>query len=255
MLMRNRQLYRPDEPAYIRDVLFVHGFDIGKRRRDPENGRYQAALHRLEPLASETGARLVACRTNLRHLPSRPGFWEDRHIGAALAAVGHAAALGPAFAFIGGTYTMANAVPSGSHPVVDGLFSSQRVAVLHDGARFTRLEKVYGLASWPTALAALRVCAGSPEGGAANCGCCEKCLCTRLELLAAGIDETETFGRSLTPLELWHDIAPVEIGERIAFYEDLLPELRHLGFDELSSVIEEKIAIHQGRGRRRLALV
>jgi hypothetical protein len=255
MLMRNRQQYRPEEPAYIRDVLFVHGFDIGKRRRDPENGRYQAALHRLEPVASETRARLVACRTNLRHLPSRPGFWEDRHIGAALAAVGHAATLRPAFAFIGGTYTVANAIPSGSHPVVDGLFSSQRVAVIHDGARFTRLEKAYDLASWPAALAALRVCAGSPEGGAANCGRCEKCLCTRLELLAAGIDETETFGPSLTPLELWHDIAPVEIGERIAFYEDLLPQLRHLGFDALSSVIEEKIAIHQRRGRRRLALV
>ena len=178
MLMRNRQLYRPDEPAYIRDLLFIHGFDIGKRRRDPENGRYQMALRRLEPVACETGARLIACSTNLRHLPSRPDFWEDRHTGAALAAVGHAAACGAAFAFIGGTYTVANAVPSGSHPVIDSLFSSQYLTVIHDGARFTRLEKVSDLASWPTALSALRVCPASPEAGAANCGRCEKCLCT-----------------------------------------------------------------------------
>ena len=33
MLMRNRLLYRPDDPAYIRKALFIHGFDIGKRAR------------------------------------------------------------------------------------------------------------------------------------------------------------------------------------------------------------------------------
>jgi hypothetical protein len=254
MLMRNRQLYRPGDAAYIRDVLFIHGFDIGKRRRNPESIRYQAAFRRLEPVAAETGARLVACRTNLRHLRSPPDFWEDRHTGAALAAVAHAATLDPAFAFIGGTYTVANAVPSGSHPAVDSLFSSQRVGVIHDGARFTRCEKVSDIASWTTALSALRVCPGTPEDGAANCGRCEKCLCTRLELLAAGVEETEAFGQSLTPLDLWDDIPPGEIGERIAFYEELLPQLRRLGFDALCSVIEDKIATHLGRGRRRLAL-
>ena len=34
MLMRNHRLYRPEDPAYIRDALFIHGFDIGKRARD-----------------------------------------------------------------------------------------------------------------------------------------------------------------------------------------------------------------------------
>jgi hypothetical protein len=33
MLMRNRRLYDPEDPAYIRDAVFVHGFDIGKRAR------------------------------------------------------------------------------------------------------------------------------------------------------------------------------------------------------------------------------
>jgi hypothetical protein len=254
MLMRNRQLYRPDDPAYIRDLLFVYGFDIGKRRRDPENRRYQAALHRLEPVASETGARLVACRTNLRHLPTRPGFWEDRHSGAGLAAVGHAAVLGPAFVFIGGSYSLHTPIPWGSHLAVDGLFSSQRVSIIHDGSRFTRLEKVRDIANWPAALDALRCCP-APTGLAGNCQQCEKCLRTRLELLAVGIDETASLGSSLTPLDLWDDIAPADVGERVIFYEDLLPQLRQLGFDELSSVIEEKIVIHQGRGRRRLALV
>src|SRR6266481_3347016 len=48
MLMRNHRLYRRDDPAYIRDALFIHGFDIGKRRRDPEDARYQTALRHLQ---------------------------------------------------------------------------------------------------------------------------------------------------------------------------------------------------------------
>jgi hypothetical protein len=253
MLMRNRQLYSPDDPAYIRDALFVQGFDIGKRRRDPEDSRYRAALRRLEPVAAETGVRLIGCRTNLRHLPSPPDFWEDRHSGAALAAMGHAATLGPAFVFIGSTYSLNNPVPWGSHPAVDGLFSSQHVTVVHDGSRFSRVEKVRDLASWPAALAALRPCPAVPAFRA-NCGRCEKCLRTRLELLVAGVEETEALGPSYTPIELWQGVAPADIGERIIFYEELLPALRSQGFDRLCRVIEEKLAIHQRRRGSRLAV-
>ena len=57
MLMRNRRLYRKDDPAYIRDALFIHGFDIGKRARDPENERFRMTLRRLDPVAAETGIR------------------------------------------------------------------------------------------------------------------------------------------------------------------------------------------------------
>lgn len=241
LLMRNRRLYRPGDPAYIREALFIHGFDIGKRARAPEDERFRAALKRLEPIAAETGLRLVTCRTDLRHLPSKPDFWNYRQNGAALAAVGHAALLGPAFLFIGASYQAANPVPMGSHPAVDGLFSSQRVTIIHDGVRFNRLDKVRDLASWPTALAALRVC---PEGRgtAANCGRCEKCLRTRLELLAAGVDETAALGPSLTPIELWEEAVPVPSGHRALRYADLLAPLRARGFDALCRVLERKIA-------------
>jgi hypothetical protein len=252
MLMRNRRLYRKEDPAYIRDALFIHGIDIGKRARDPENERFRMMLRSLEPVAVETGIRIIPCRTNLRHLPSQPGFFEHRHSGAALAAVGHAATPGPAFMFIGGSYPVNTPVPWGSHPAVDGLLSSQRVTVIHDGSRFSRLEKVRDIASWPAALAVLRLCPAKPAGQA-NCGQCEKCLRTRLELLAAGVEETGAFGRSFTPIELWEDAAPSDVGDRAIFYEDLLPALRSRGFDSLCRVIEEKIAVHQGRGRRKMA--
>jgi len=243
-LLHNRRLYREDDPAYIHKALFIQGFDIGKRARDPEDERFRMALGRLEPVAAEAGVQLVSCRTNLRHLPSKPGFWANRHNGAALAAVGHAATLRPAYLFVGGTYHVANPVPVGSHPAVDGLFSSQRLTVIHDGSRFSRLEKVRDLASWPTALAALRVCPGN-TGDRLNCGRCEKCLRTRLELLAAGVEETAAFGSSLTPIDAWDEAVPQPIGDRAIRYEDLLPALRARGLGALCRVLEEKIAAYR----------
>lgn len=248
MLMRNRQLYLQGDPGYIREALFIHGFDIGKRARDRESERFRMALQRLEPLGAEAGVRIIPCRTNLRHLPTKPDFWTHRHNVAALAAVGHAAAHGPRFLFIAGAYHLSNPVPMGSHPAVDGLFSSQQVTVVHEGARFSRVEKVRELASWPTALATLRVCPAN-VGDKPNCGVCEKCLGTRLELLAAGIEETAAFGPSLTPVELWEAAVPTPIGHRALRYEDLLPFLRARGLNDLCRVLEEKIAMYRQRVR------
>jgi hypothetical protein len=251
MLMRNHQLYRPDDPAYIRDAYFIHGFDIGKRAGNPEDERFRKALRSLEPVAAETGVRLTSCRTNLRHFPSKPDFWYYRHNGAALAAVGHAAIIGPAYLFIGASHDIANPVPIGSHPAVDGLFSSQRVTVIHDGARYSRLQKVRELVNWPAALAALRVCPADP-GSELNCGVCEKCLRTRLELLVAGVEETPSLGPSLTPIELWDERVLGPVADRAITYEDLLVPLRERGLDALCRLLEEKIAAYrQPSGERR----
>jgi hypothetical protein len=241
-LLRNRRTYRETDPAYMREALFVHGFDIGKRLRDLETARFQIALERLAPVAAEMGLRLIPCRCNLRHLPSIPGFWTARHHGAALAAVGHAATSGPSFLFIASTWPIANAMPVGSHPAVDGHYSSQRVTVLHEGARFSRLDKVRDLASWPTALAALRVCPGD-GGNRANCGRCEKCLRTRLELLAAGVEETAAFDSRLDLRDVAEALAT---NYRAIRYEDLVPPLRARGLDALCRVLEEKIAAYRG---------
>jgi hypothetical protein len=248
MLMRNRQMYRKGDPAFIREALFIHGFDIGKRARDPENERYLMALRRLEPLAAEVGLKLIACRTNLRHLPTKPDFWTHRHNVAALASVGHFSTRGSTLFFIAGAYHLANPVPMGSHPAVDGLFSSQRMRVLHEGARFTRVDKVRELANWPSALTALRVCPAN-VGAELNCGVCEKCLGTRLELLVAGVEETATLGPSLTPPELWERAVPVPSGHRALRYLDLLPTLRARGLDSLCRVLEDRIDMYRQRLR------
>jgi hypothetical protein len=206
------------------------------------------ALRRLEPIAAEVGLQIVPCRTTLRHLPTKPDFWTHRHNVAALAAVGHFATRGSTWLFIAGAYHLANPVPMGSHPAVDGLFSSQRVSVVHAGARFTRVDKVRELANWPGAIETLRVCPANVEGQP-NCGVCEKCLGTRLELLVAGVEETAAFGPSLTPPELWEKAVPVPSGHRALRYENLLPGLRARGHHRLCRVLENRIAMYRHRLR------
>lgn len=248
MLMRNRRVYGPDDPGYIRDALVIHGFDIGKRARDPETQRFRMTIERLQRLAAETGIRIIPCRTNLRQLPTKPDFWTHRFNVAALAAVGHAAADVPRFLFIAGAYRLDNPVPMGSHPAVDGLFSSQCMTLIHEGARFSRVDKVRELAAWPTALDTLRVCPANVEDRP-NCGVCEKCLGTRLELLAAGVEETAAFGPSSTPVELWEAAVSIPSGHRALRYRDLLPSLRARRLDELCRFLEAKIAIYEERVR------
>ena len=242
-LMRNHRLYRPDDPAYIRTALFVHGFDIGKRARAPEEGRAGMALRLIKSVAADAGVRVISCRTNLRHLPERAGFWTYRQNAAALAAAAHAATQSSAYLYIASTYHLAHAVPMGSHPSLDGHYSSQRLTVVHDGARFSRLEKIRQLAAWPAAISSLRVCPGT-EGVEPNCGRCEKCLRTRLELLVAGIDQTPTLGPSLTPIEEW-DALPPSIGHRAFMYEELIEPLKARGFDALCQVLETRIAAYR----------
>lgn len=242
-LMRNHRLYRPGDPAYIETGLFVHGFDIGKRARAPELDRRELALELIRKVAAEAGIDVVTCRTNLRHLPEKSGFWTYRQNAAALAAAAYASLPYPAYFYIASTYQLGHMVPMGSHPALDGHYSDQRLSVLHDGARFTRLEKIRELASWPGALACLRVCPGT-EGLEPNCGRCEKCLRTRLELLAAGIEETPTLGPSLTSVEEWEAIPPT-IGHRAFMYEELLEPLRARGLNRLCHLLEDRIIAYR----------
>jgi hypothetical protein len=249
MLLRNRKLYERGDPAYITDALVIHGFDIGKRRRRPEHAHFAHALARLAPLAEALDLRLMTCATNLRHLPTRPGDWSTLHHGAALAAVAHAALAGPAQIFVASTFDVAHLTPWGSHPLLDPHFSSQRLSFIHEGTRFSRLAKVREIAHAPRGLASLRVCPANAPGRL-NCGECEKCIRTRLELLAAGIDESPAFGVNTMPTAVLGQRLAIEAAYQTAYYAELIDALEARGHDDLAFVIAEKLASLRQRQHR-----
>jgi len=62
-------------------------------------------------------------------------------------------------------------------------------------------------------------------------------------LLAAGIEETEAFGPSITPGEIGNAPVLQSIGDRVIFYEDLIEPLKARGHYELTRVLERKIRL------------
>jgi hypothetical protein len=81
--------------------------------------------------------------------------------------------------------TYATALPAGSHPLLDPLFSSEWLTFDHHGLELGRSGKVADLlARHPELLSYLKVCYTESHTG--NCGRCRKCLWTMIALQAAG---------------------------------------------------------------------
>src|SRR5699024_10818106 len=87
-------------------------------------------------------------------------------------------------------------LPWGSNPVTDHLLSGQQMRIVHDGAGFSRTEKLAVLAGIPGSMSDLRVCWAGPDKDR-NCGVCEKCVRTKLNLLAVGVEDADCFPQPL----------------------------------------------------------
>lgn len=162
----------------VTDLIFVEGFDI----KLADTSRLRETRAWLSGIAEATGKRLVVVRTNLREHPLFMSLnWELTHI-AALAMVAHA--LEDHF---GSVYVAASDVPSpyGSHPDLDPLWSSASLALINIGSEYSRWERVAAIKGFAALRGRLRVC-WQHFATTLNCGHCEKCVRTRLQLLAAG---------------------------------------------------------------------
>jgi hypothetical protein len=116
--------------------------------------------------------------------------------GAALAAIALALAPNHGLVYIASTYSYADLHPWGSHPLLDPLWSTEAVQIVHDGGE-TRVDKLRLLVQYPDVLARVRVC--WENLGNYNCGLCEKCVRTMLGLRALGVDHCAAFPDTLTP--------------------------------------------------------
>jgi hypothetical protein len=192
----------------IRTLVYVKSFDPPVRAQAVT----LEIRSRLEAAAARLGARLVEVTTNARAPrvisvtePARlsPTLWnfELAH-GAALAAVAHGLPAAVGRVYVAASTTYDDLFPWGSHPLLDPLWSSESLRIVHDGCAFTRIEKVRRLAGSDVALDALRVCA-VPERTLYNCCRCEKCIRTMVGLdIAGGLDRCRAFAEPLNLLRV-----------------------------------------------------
>lgn len=162
----------------VRYAVFVEGFDIELE----DSSRLRSARAWLSATTRACGVELLVVRTNLREHPLfREVSWETTHI-AALAAIAHV--LGR---HVHTMYVAASDVqpPWGSAPQLDAAWSSEAVRIDNFSAELTRLQRVASIARWEPLRGRLRVC-WENNSQDLNCGFCEKCLRTRLQLYVSG---------------------------------------------------------------------
>jgi hypothetical protein len=176
----------------VDNLVLVHGFDIPLA----DTATFALAEAQAREAASLFGKRLIVVRTNMHFEQTElPCNWE-MYCGAALASVAYALAPNHRKIYIASSYSYAELEALGSHPLLDPLWSTEALQIVHDGGE-TRMDKLRVVIQYPEALARLRVC--WENLGNYNCGLCEKCIRTMLALRSLGVDRCTAFPDTLTP--------------------------------------------------------
>lgn len=189
----------------IEAALFVHGLDIPLG--EPDSFKRTATIN--EDTLASLGVKLLTLATNQKEI--NPD-WNETH-GAGIASCLSFFSKSFNEGIIPGSYTYRDlSKPWGSNPVSDHLLSSRSFSIFHDGAVWTRPEKLIPLQDWKTGYDRLRVCFSGEERDK-NCGRCGKCVITMLSIESFRLPMPASFPQKLTPehFELLNDLDEVHI--------------------------------------------
>lgn len=180
----------------IDSFIFVNNsFDIDQRNKK----LWDQTLKNIRAIAKEENIELFVIKSNINthELLAPIVSWDYIH-GACLAASALALRNGFGRIYVPSTHSEAEQIPWGSNLALDSNWSTEKISFRHDGSEVTRLEKVVlQVSKSPTALRHLRVCYKNIDG-VYNCGHCDKCLRTMVNLYIAGaLDKAKTFPNEL----------------------------------------------------------
>lgn len=193
-------------------LVYVYGFDV-----DLDNASLR---RRVSDMLSEVGnhfrKEVIEVEANLRQFSDERCSWSRYH-GAALAFVGLTLESFLERLLIASGAPYDELRPWGSHPLLDPCWSTSNLQFIHDGCEASRLDKCDVIGQNDIASDLLRVCWRNPAG-AYNCGRCEKCIRTMVQLLASGaLEQCSAFEHELDPEILRED-------------EDIRARVRNLAF-------------------------
>lgn len=233
LLLSNRRDFGRDHPGRISIAFWITAFDA------PAEGTAQLA-EAISRVTGEAGVDLVHVRSNLRRLDDDLEFFARENLSAAFLSGVHLFSPGVSNVSVASTAPAGRLEPWGSHPLLDPLYSTAALEVRHEMLAVPRLEKARRVAGWPVAVAHLHSCNDEPAGGRLNCGTCEKCVETMIELLVAGhpgpwpsFPETELSPSAISALPVLQDVA--------RGWGALPGPLEAIGRHDLASAVREKL--------------
>jgi hypothetical protein len=249
-LKSNRQNFPASHPWSIKDGLIAYGLEIER----PEAFDY--VLDSLKDVAPAAGIELIPVDTNIyleyRDEDRKDGFdfWIYKFQGAVLSAIAHAFAKRLSVLSIAATYDLPYLSLWGSHPLLDPHYSSVDLRIRHDGLVLSRLTKVEMIKDWDLALNHLRVCNKGQryEPAKLNCGRCEKCIRTALELLIVDrLDRCAALPYDDVTADMVRRYGDIHDDYVISCYLDLIPSLNQIGRQDLVRAIEYRMEIYNAK--------
>ena len=182
---------RPEPGMYpADDLICVGGFDIPVGNIEAF-GRHSA---RMKVAAERLGKNYVDVVTNLRDTRLETSNWFHLLHGPALIGIGLMLEGRYARLLIASSNDYGFYSPIGSNYLTDPLLSTSGTRVLHDGAPFSRIQKVELVSESPIALENVHVCWRTYSDD--NCCACEKCLRTMVNLELLGrLEQSSAFPR------------------------------------------------------------
>jgi hypothetical protein len=239
----------PGGEETITHLIVLHGFDLfyGKR-----NSRvFDAVLTNARKVGRELGKSVLPIATNLRDFGDRFVHFGTLYHGAALASVGLALEQTFHRIYIASTHSSARLMPWGSDPVLDPLWSTERLSFMHADSE-PRVDKIRHIVQFPTVLETLRVCTIHSYADIYNCGSCEKCLRTMVALHIVGaLRKCKTLPDSID-VGLLRDIHLRDRNAR-SFIEELVDALGSSEIDlAMKSALEESLSGGTGSRVKRI---
>lgn len=203
---------------------------------DPDVDPAKVNLSALEQVAKARSTSFIPIYTNMmtfdRALNDR---WSDVGHGAGLATVLHMLAGGASAGIIASSHTFGRLMPWGSSPLLDPLWSSNRMRIVHDGSTYSRVEKTEFIARFPEEIRGLNVCDNRlDDAGYVNCSKCQKCLRTMVTLDLCSRGNTSHFAAfdwsnynpaQVTTIFLRNDSEKSFIAEIMKAAEDSRPDI------------------------------
>lgn len=223
--------------------VLIHGFDIPLDK----DLWFRAAQKQVAAIAAGYGLSLTTVRSNWRSVIDSCQLWERAFIFG-VAAVMHQFAGQFSGAVIAHdcTYTSHEA-GWGSNFITNPLVGGLSFPIRFTGGDQRRLDKARALSDRQVILDNLRVCWEKPDN-LTNCGFCEKCVRTKLDFIAAGVDRVPALGNTLPTAE---DIARLRIAkpQLLAFFKDQLNEDVWGDKPDLRKALEKAVAKGEARVR------
>lgn len=224
----------------ISSILFVHGFDVPLK--DTEL-RARMSTH-LKAASSTAGKTLIEGASNIRRFLNPHLTWSKTSHGAAITSFVMLLSSHHDRFYFPASYSYADQYPWGSHPLVDPLWSTEYLNVIHDGAEATRVDKTRKIAENPSAQKHLRIC--FQKKGEYNCGECSKCIRTKIALSLAGVLERFETLDNTVDLDALRKLGIRSESDRI-FAQENLDFARQQDRDDIARTLSDIIENYNSR--------